>query len=45
MEFIESTSTLPPPIVHEARDGGLGYDDILDNPWTSVTAQVNDWEG
>lgn len=32
-----------PPIIREAEDGGLGYDDIIENPWRHVTAQMGDW--
>jgi hypothetical protein len=32
-----------PPVIREAEDGGLGYDDIIENPWRHVTAQMGDW--
>jgi hypothetical protein len=32
-----------PPVIREAEDGGLGYDDIIENPWRHITAQMGDW--
>jgi hypothetical protein len=37
------TIALTPPIIREANDGGLGYDDVIANPWRRLTAQAGPW--
>ncbi|UPG92068.1 hypothetical protein L2Y96_09975 [Luteibacter aegosomaticola] len=34
---------LTPPMIREADDGGLGYSDIIENPWGHLNAQIVDW--
>lgn len=35
--------TITPPVIREAEDGGLGYDDLIANPWRHITAQMGYW--
>lgn len=43
MKEQDTLRALAPPIIREAADGGLGYDDVIENPWRCVTAQVKEW--